>query len=475
MSNPVRVRFAPSPTGYLHVGSIRSGLFNWLWARHNGGVYVLRIEDTDRARLINGALEQIIATHDALGITPDEGPTQGGDYGPYLQSERLDIYREHADQLVKTGALYPCWCSPERLTELREAAQAKGEAFKYDRHCMIEANQKSLNEPHVLRFRIPETPEVVAWDDAVRGRLEFKTSELDDFVALKADGYPTYHFANVVDDHLMKISHVLRADEWIPSTPKHLLLFTAFGWDAPIYAHLPAVLGPTGNKKLSKRDGAQSVQEYLDEGYLPAALRSFLATLGWNDGTTQEVFTTDELVAKFTLDRVQKSPAKLDPERLLWVNGSMIRDLPVAELVVAAQPFWPQAAVAKATYQEQVMLLVQERLKRLSELPELTDFFFSDPIVDPTLLTKQIDAATAHKILTAVLAVLPDDWSEASLEAAIRPLGDELGLKAGQIFGLVRVAITGKTAAPGLFETLNVLGHEVVKRRLESSLTLLTP
>ena len=475
MSTPVRVRFAPSPTGYLHVGSIRSGLFNWLWARHNGGVFVLRIEDTDRQRLVGDALEQILATHDALGITPDEGPVQGGDYGPYLQSERLDMYSKHAADLVENGALYPCWCSPERLTELREAAHAKGEAFKYDRHCLTEANKRSLAEPHVLRFMIPDEPAVVGWDDAVRGRLEFKTVDLDDFVAIKADGYPTYHFANVVDDHLMAISHVLRADEWIPSTPKHLLLFTAFGWDAPIYAHLPAVLGPTGNKKLSKRDGAQSIHEYIDEGYLPEALRSFLATLGWNDGTTQEVYSTPELIEKFTLERVQKSPAKFDRERLTWVNGLMIRQLPPAKLLEKCENFWPMAASTSETYKLTVLKLVQERLKTLDELPELTDFFFTDPAVDPALLTKQLNLDEVQKTLTAVLASLPAAWNELTLEAAIRPLVDQLGLKAGNIFGLIRVAVTGKTAAPGLFETLAALGEETVKRRLQSVLTGLTP
>ncbi|MDF2461654.1 MAG: glutamate--tRNA ligase, partial [Candidatus Saccharibacteria bacterium] len=315
----VRVRFAPSPTGMLHIGGMRSALFNWLWARHTGGTFVLRIEDTDRNRLVEGALEQILAAHEALGITPDESPQHEGEYGPYIQSQRQDIYDDHAEQLLGTGALYRCWCSPERLTELREAAQNEGKAFKYDRHCLT--NPGDASKPHVLRFRIPDAPKTISWDDAVRGKLEFELETLDDFVALKADGFPTYQFANVVDDHLMKITHVLRADEWIPSTPKHLLLFQAFNWEPPVYAHLPAVQGATGGKKLSKRDGAQSVQEYLDEGYLPEALRSYLATLGWNDGTTDEVYATDTLVERFTLDRIQKSPARLDKERLTWVNG----------------------------------------------------------------------------------------------------------------------------------------------------------
>ncbi|HEY6736212.1 MAG TPA: glutamate--tRNA ligase [Candidatus Saccharimonadia bacterium] len=467
-SQPVRVRFAPSPTGYLHVGSIRSGLFNWLWARHNGGAYVLRIEDTDRARYVEGAEDQILRTHDALGITPDEGPAQGGQYGPYRQSERLDIYRAHAEKLLGTGALYRCWCSPERLTQLREAAQAAGVAFMYDRHCLKPENQRDANEPHVLRFRIPSEPKAVTWDDAVRGTLSFDTATLDDFVALKADGYPTYHFANVVDDHLMKICHVLRADEWIPSTPKHLLLFAAFGWDTPVYAHLPAVQGPTGGKKLSKRDGAQSVEEYIAEGYLPEALRSFLASLGWNDGTTQEVFTTPELIEKFTLDRIQKSPARFDKDRLTWMNGVMIREaLSEDDLLSRLKPFWPpEAAQFDDNYRRAVLRLVRDRLKTLSELPELTRFFFTDPT------SFRPEQAETKRYLTVVHDAIADsDFSEADLEARLRPLATELGATTGAVFQAVRLAITGSKASPGLFETMHVLRKTTVLRRLRAAVS----
>lgn len=468
MSTPVRVRFAPSPTGFLHVGSIRSGLFNWLWARHNGGSYILRIEDTDQARLVEGATEQILATHRALGIEPDEGPEVGGEFGPYLQSQRLKIYEQHASELADKGSLYPCWCSPERLTQLREAAQKAGRAFKYDRHCLQPGNQRPLDEPHVLRFRIPDQPTSITWDDAVRGRLEVATAEQDDFVAIKTDGFPTYHFANVVDDHLMHITHVLRADEWLPSTPKHLLLFAAFGWDPPIYAHLPAVLGPSGTKKLSKRDGAQSVEEYLAEGYLPEALRSFLATLGWNDGTTQEVFSTEELVSKFTLDRVQKSPAQFDRERLSWVNGLMIRQMPPEELLDRLAPFWT-AASGERDFRLAVLKLVQERLKTLGEINELTDFFFADPAVPADLLAK-----VKPQLVQAALDALPAKFDEASLEGALRGLAEREGFKTGELFGSLRIALTGRTAAPGLFETMAVLGKTVTQRRLHHALDKLS-
>jgi glutamyl-tRNA synthetase len=474
-TKPVRVRFAPSPTGYLHVGSIRSGLFNWLWARHNGGTYVLRIEDTDRNRLVPDAIDQILDTHDALGITPDESPRHGGNYGPYLQSKRLDIYREHAGQLLASGALYRCWCTPERLAKLREDAQKASVAFKYDRHCLRLENHGDPKTPHVLRFRIPEQPATITWNDAVRGNLSFETDTLDDFVALKADGYPTYHFANVVDDHLMAISHVMRADEWIPSTPKHLLLFAAFGWEAPVYAHLPAVQGPSGTKKLSKRDGAQSVQEYINEGYLAEALRSFLATLGWNDGSTDEIYTTPQLIDRFTLDRIQKSPAKFDRDRLAWVNGMMIRALwqtAPHELLKRCQSFWP--APAQNTSDEQLLAvlgLVQDRLKHLDELPELTGFFFTDP--DPADIHHQLASrAQAASWLSAAAAAIaaqpPDAFTPGHLEHLFRQtVVPALQLeKAGPFFMTLRVALTGKTATPGLFETMAVLGRDTVIRRL---------
>ncbi len=479
MSNPARVRFAPSPTGLLHVGSIRSGLFNYLWARHTGGVFVLRIEDTDRARLVEGAIDQINDSLEALGITPDEGPRQGGQFGPYLQSERLDIYREQADKLLESGALYRCWCTSERLDGLRTAAQKAGFAFKYDRHCLIPENHKSEAEPHVLRFKIPDKPAVVGWDDAVRGHLEFKITELDDFVALKSDGYPTYHFANVVDDHLMEISHVLRADEWVPSTPKHILLFQAFNWTEPIYAHLPPVQGPDGKKKLSKRDGAQSVGEYIAAGYLPESLMSFLASLGWNDGTTQEIYSPSELIQKFTLDRIQKSPAMFDLERLTWLNGKLIREMNLPELLQRTKDFWPpEAKKSTDDYLLSVLELVQERLKFMSELPDLTDFFFEDPTVNAGMFKfgGNMTAELAVSSLTQLITAFDDnnaEWQQnfkaEVIEPYIREIASKVSEKPGPVFMVIRVAITGKTATPGLFETMEVLGREATLKRLQAA------
>jgi glutamyl-tRNA synthetase len=462
----------------LHVGAIRSALFNWLWARHNGGKFVLRLEDTDRNRLIEDAADQINDSLEALGIVPDEGPRQEGEHGPYVQSERLDLYHQQADNLTQSGTLYRCWCPPERLASLRAQAQTAGVAFKYDRHCLRPENHRPESDAHVLRFRIPDEPQTVGWDDAVRGRLEFNVTDLDDFVTVKADGYPTYQFANVVDDHLMEITHVLRADEWIPSTPKHLLLYAAFGWKPPVFAHLPAVQGPTGGKKLSKRDGAKSVEEFIHDGYLPEALRSFLATLGWNDGTTQEVYSTEELIERFTLDRIQKSPARFDLERLTWLNGAIIRSLPLPDLLERCRPYWPPAATTfDDSYKREVLRLVQERLKFLSELAQLTDFFFIDPTTPIELLTKALDAQETKGALLHVSSALKEltasEWTETSLENAIRPLAEGLNLKNGQLFGLIRLVTTGRTAAPGLFETMTVLGRDTTLRRIEQALSQL--
>ena len=458
-----RVRFAPSPTGLLHIGGLRSALFNWLWANHQNGTFVLRLEDTDRTRFVADAEAQISQSLTLLGLDPDESPRSGGPYGRYRQSERLTIYQEYAKKLIEQGSLYRCWCSQERLEDLRQQAQSQGRAFKYDRHCLLSQNQKSEHDPHVLRFRVPAEPTTIGWDDAVRGKLSVTTDTLDDFVAVKADGYPTYHFANVVDDHLMKISDVLRADEWIPSTPKHLLLYQAFGWQAPVYAHLPAVQGPTGGKKLSKRDGAQSVRDYLDDGYLPEALVSFLATLGWNDGTTQEIFTVAELIAKFSLDRVQKSPARFDKTRLTWVNGKFLRSLTATSLEPRCQQFWP--AIARETpakYRQAVLGLVQDRLETLKDLPGLTSFFFTDPqpAANP-------DTDTTAVLRQALEALQKSDFSLADLETRLRALSRELHMKPGQLFAPIRQVVTGTKTSPGLFETLHVLGKATVVRRLE--------
>lgn len=465
-SKTPRVRFAPSPTGYLHVGSIRTALFNWLFARSQNGVFILRFEDTDRNRLVEDAAEYIMDSLKWLDLDWDEGPGQGGDRGPYMQSQRLDIYRGYVDTLLDKGRLYRDWTPPEELEAMRKEAQKAKKPFKVDRSKL--KTEGDTEEPHVLRFAI-DTGLDLSWDDIVHGELSQKGAELDDFVCIKSDGWPTYNFANVIDDHEMEITHVIRGDEFISSTPKFLQVYAAFGWEPPQFAHVPPVLGPD-KAKLSKRHGALGALEYRDLGYLPEAVVNFLVTLGWNDGTTQELFTMEELKRKFSLERIQSSPAVFDQQRLDWTNGHYIRQMSTDELYEASESFWPEEAEnADDEYKKQVLRLVHERLKFLSELPELTRFFFTDPKEYPD----QVHHENTKLWLKKTIEALEDsDFSEEDLESKLRALVDELGLKTGEFFKLIRISVTGQTAAPGLFETLHALGREVTIRRLQNVLML---
>ncbi len=456
----VRVRFAPSPTGYLNLGGIRSALFNWLFASSQKGEFWLRIEDTDRTRLVEDAEKQITESLAWLGMSPAKKPER--------QSERLEIYKKFAAELEAKGVLYPCWCSPERLANLRQEAQKNKVAFKYERYCLD--HPKDKNDPHVLRFKVPDEPKTVAWVDAVKGGVEVLTDSIDDFVAIKSDTYPTYHFASVVDDHDMEITHVLRADEWLASTPKHLLLYRAFGWEPPVFAHLPAVLGGGGGKKLSKRYGAKSVLEYRDEGYLPEAIINFLALLGWNegDGSVKEIYGLNELIKVFSLERIQKSPAVFDEERLDWMNGYYIRGLTLDELLKRSKDFWPPVAkTADEKFKKEILTLLQERLKFLAEIEPLSHFFFSTPEPDVDLLKK---TENAKKLLEqATHAIKDSDFSAEDLEKRLRGLGEKLAVKTGDLFGLIRVAVTGTKVAPPLFDTLAVIGKTESLKRLKTA------
>lgn len=464
MEHHPRVRFAPSPTGYVHVGGLRTALFNWLFARAQGGTFVLRFEDTDQQRLIEDAAEYIMDSLDWLGMAWDEGPRAGGDYGPYWQSSRLEGYREHAAALLEQGRIYRDWTPPEDLDAMRKAAQKEKRPFKVDRtHLKTDG---SPDEPHVLRFAIDETYDP-AWDDMVYGHQSQTANQLDDFVCIKSDGWPTYNFANVIDDHLMRISHVLRGDEFLSSTPKFLQVYAAFGWEAPRFVHVPPVYGPD-KAKLSKRHGALGALEYRDYGYLPEALINFLATLGWNDGTTQEIYTPQELRERFSLARIQKSPAVFDSQRLDWINGHHIRRMDLEQLLEKAESFWPEEARSSSRgYKQQVLGLVYERLKYLGELPELTRFFFADPDRYPDQLDTERVAAWLPGVIETLEA---SDFSEDDLEARLRQLVTNWGIKTGDLFQTIRMATTGQTAAPGLFETMHVLGKETTIRRLRSVL-----
>lgn len=474
----VRVRFAPSPTGFPHVGNIRTALFNWLFARHNNGVFVLRIEDTDVARRVEGAVESIVDGLEWLGLDWDEGPL--------FQSDRLGSYLAEADRMIVNGNAYRCFCTSERLEQVRAELAEKRLPPRYDRHCRDlppdeVARRCAAGEPSVVRFKMPLTGETT-FTDLIRGDVTFSNDTLNDYVILKSDGYPTYHLANVVDDHYMDITHVLRADEWISSTPLHVLLYHALGWEPAAFAHLPMILGPD-KSKLSKRHGATTIGEYREAGYLPEAMMNFLALLGWSLDDKTDLLSRDQLVANFSLERVNKTAAVFNKPKLEWMNGVYIRELKPDEFAARALPYLERDLPASVTrpldvaYVTRVGELVQERVKLLGELGELCDFFFVDQVDYPveSLLVKGLDPNTASTVLSRVLAKLSalQEWSATTLEATLRPLSEEMGVSTRQLFGMLRTAVTGKTATPPLFETMDVLGRDRCMPRIQGALSAL--
>jgi glutamyl-tRNA synthetase len=473
MSGEVRVRFAPSPTGYPHLGNVRTALFNWLFARHSKGVFILRIEDTDQARKVEGATEIIMESLKWLGMDWDEGP--------YFQSQRLDMYREYAEKLVGEGKAYHCYCSSERLDAMRQEQMARKLPPGYDRHCRElsaaqAAEMKNSGTTPVVRFKSPLEGRT-AVSDLIRGEVVFDNSTLDDFVLLKSDGYPTYHLANIVDDHYMQITHVMRAEEWLSSTPRHKLLYEAFGWQPPLFAHLPMILGPD-KSKLSKRHGATAINEYRNQGYLPEAMINFLSLLGWSLDDKTEIMAVDDIIRDFSIERVSKTAAVFNITKLEWMNGMYIRSLSADEFAERSLPFLEQglsedvSRPLDAAYVRQIAPLVQERAKTLAEVTSLVDFFFTDRLeYELALLQGKLEKDQAATIVQRSLAALEklESWKTAEMEAAIRPLAEELGLKAGPFFGVLRVAVTGRTASPPLFETMEVLGRERCLARLKAA------
>jgi glutamyl-tRNA synthetase len=492
MSNkPTRVRFAPSPTGYLHIGSARSALFNWLYARHTGGKFVLRIEDTDQKRLVEDALDDFTAGLRWLGCQWDEGPEVGGDFGPYFQSQRLPIYRQWAGWLVDHGHAYRCYCTEERLAQVREQQTAAREQTGYDRHCRYltpeqRARHETAGDPFVVRLAIEPLAGSTTFRDAIRGDITFEHSLLQDAVLLKSDGWPTYHLAAVVDDHLMEISHIMRSDEWLSSAPLGVLLYQALGWEQPVWAHLPVILNPNGKGKMSKRyavgaDGKSIpvlLKEYIAAGYLPEAMANFLANVGWNlDGST-EVFTPEQAIAAFDIAAINPSPAAFPYDKLVWLNGVYIRQLDDDDLYRRLLPFVAQAvglsveAMAARPELRLAVPLIKERIKTLAEAAPMLDFFFVDGPLDypdpQALVGEKMTAAQSAEALgrsAAALAGLPT-FDHASVEASLRALSDELGLKIRQLLHVVRVAVTGTKVSPPLFETIVILGRERTLARL---------
>ncbi len=473
LMKPARSRFAPSPTGYLHVGGIRTALFAWLVARQSGGQFILRIEDTDRARHVAEAEQHIIKSLRALGLAFDEGPDIGGPFGPYRQSDRLDIYKTWAERLIQAGRAYADPYSPEQVEAFRKAAQAAKKPFLFREHRPAEPKPWDGTTP--LRFL--SEPKAHRWHDEVMGDLHTGPEVVDDFILIKSDGYPTYNFAHIVDDAEMHITHVIRGIEFVSSTPNFMNLYEALNLPVPIIASMPPILGPSGTKKLSKRDGAKDVLDYLRDGYLPDAFLSFIASLGWNDGTEQEIFTREDLIQKFSLARVHRAGARFDEKRLAWTNGIFIRQLPLDELFVTVQDFWPdEAKDAGDDYKRRVLALVQDRLKFAKELPELTRFFFTDLPVNPTLWQEhtQLKKLSSDELKTLLLqsreSLAASDFGLDDLTTRLNALLEQTQQKPAVLFSLIRIATTQAPFSPGLADTLAVLGKQVSLRRIDAML-----
>jgi glutamyl-tRNA synthetase len=480
LNQQLRTRYAPSPTGYPHVGNIRTALFAWLLARHFKGTFILRVEDTDVDRSVEGSMEYILEGMRWLGLNWDEGPDVGGKWGPYIQSQRLQFYQDAAHKLVESGHAYYCYCSPVRLENLRAEQMKRKLPPGYDRCCrnLSETSRKSKENEGitpVVRFKVPLMGKT-RFHDEIWGDVSFENSHVEDLVLLKSDGYPTYHLANVVDDHAMEISHVVRAEEYISSTPLHLMTYDALGYAPPKFAHVPMVLGPD-RSKLSKRHGATSVLEFRDQGYLPDALLNFLALVGWSLDDKTDIISREELIKNFSLERVSKTAAIFNHEKLKWMNGVYIRKLTPEDFSMRCTPFlekaFPGSKYLSNEYVQTVLPLVQERAKLLTEVPELTHYFFTDSLnYDSNLLiSKDMTADSTRQALIVAMDRLKKhpDFEGQGIEAMLRPLATELNLKAGQLFGALRTAVSGETATPPLFQMMAVLGRERCLARIQAA------
>ncbi len=500
----VRVRFAPSPTGFLHIGGLRTALYNFLFVKRHGGTFTVRIEDTDRTRLVEGGIENILKTLAWAGLDWDEGPYldvhgkvfEKGNKGPYIQSARLDLYKKYALELVEKGSAYYCFCTSKRLDAMRKEQEERKEPPRYDKTCAHISHDETQSylasgSPYVIRLNVPASGETVI-SDIIHGDVHFKNELIDDQVLMKSDGFPTYHLANVVDDHLMEITHVIRGDEWLPSTPKHILLYNAFGWKPPQFAHLPLLLN-ADRSKLSKRTGDVAVEEYKNKGYLPEALVNFVALLGWNPSGDREVYTPDDLAHSFALEKINKGGAVVNFEKLNWLNGEYIKKLDAAALVEKAIPFLikdglllPEEGSGAYTavglgcevdqsYLERALELARERLEKLEDVSTLVAFLFTRETYDPnTLVWKKMTPETTRDRLCAVRSVLEivshDAWTKESLERILKEAIVRDALGTGETLWPLRVALTGRAMSPGPFEVAAVLGKEETLARIDSAL-----
>ncbi|MBI5214756.1 MAG: glutamate--tRNA ligase [Ignavibacteriae bacterium] len=504
ISEKIRVRFAPSPTGYLHVGGLRTALYNYLFARKNNGVFVLRIEDTDRTRYVEGAVENLLKTLAWAGLEYDEGPrisdcglsisncsnsinypgvVQVGEFGSYIQSERLEIYQEHVQHLIEKKKAYYCFCSAERLEQLRNEQQQKNLQTKYDKFCLNlseEEFKKKIAEglPYVVRLNV-EQNQTVTVDDLIRGRVEFNSNLIDDQVLIKSDGFPTYHLANVVDDHLMRITHVIRGEEWLPSTPKHVLLYDAFGWEKPNFAHLPLLLNPD-KSKLSKRQGDVAVEDYRAKGFLKDALINFVALLGWNPGTEQEFFYLNELVEQFSLERVHQAGAVFNLDKLNWLNFEHLRKLPDEEVLIMLKIELSNSKFSGKQFADEYLLRVIEamrpRVSFVKDFIEQSSYFFEAPAhyeEDAVKKRWKEDTPVHLRKLIEEYSFLENPTKE-MFEAALHKTAEALGIGNGKLIHGVRLSVSGVSGGPGLYDILFILGKDEVIKRIQIAIEKIT-
>lgn len=464
----VRTRMAPSPTGEYHIGHIRTLLYNFAWAKKNKGHFVIRIEDTDRERYVEGAVDRILDVISDYGLSWDEGPRVDGPYGPYFQSERLGLYKKYAEQLVESGKAYYCFCTKERIDELRKKQAEEKKLPGYDRRCRavaIDQAKKRIadGEKFVIRLKVPDDEDLV-FDDLVQGKISFNSSVLDDQVLLKSDGFPTYHLAVVIDDHLMEITHIIRGSEWISSTPKHILLYRYFDWEMPKIGHLPVFLDPSGDGKMSKRKGSVSARSFLDGGYLPEALLNYLMLLGWNPGGERELFTLGEFVEAFDVKDLNKSNPKFTYEKLNWFNGEYIRKLDVKELGNRIEKFTTRSPEEI----EKVLPIIRDRLVTLANFDQLSSFIFQKPDINPKLLEKY--QSSIKNVLSHAVEALSTSWDGKAMESQARRFCETNKLKVGDYFMILRIMITGSTTTPPIWEIMELLGKDETLQRLSSTL-----
>ncbi len=478
----VRVRIAPSPTGFAHIGTIYQVLFDYAYAKQSGGRFVIRIEDTDRARFVEGAEQVIYDSLSWFGLIADEDPIKGGPYAPYRQSERLDIYREYVDKLIAQEDAYYCFCTKERLSEMRQSQESAKQSPMYDRACLNLSNEEIKHNleakiPRVVRMKVPRSDKITV-TDAIVGDVVFDASTIDDQVILKSDGFPTYHLAVVVDDHLMKITHIFRGTEWLPSTPKHLLLYKFFGWeDIPTFIHLPLILNTNGQGKLSKRESSSSVEFYKKEGFLPEAILNYLSNIVWHHPEGHEIYSLEEFIKLFEISDLQSKGARFDLNKLEWMNGEYIRQMSNEELTTTLENYLVDHP--SKTKIADLVPLVKERMKKLSDFIFLTNFLFEEPEYEKAVFAKILGKSekSIDQVLEQIIKTMeemPVSWESTVFEARFRQLGGELGLSASQMFQLIRAAVSGQTITPPLFECLKILGESSTLNRVKKLQAILS-